>query len=357
MEAAKRRRQRELQKRQRNLEQFAKEQEKLSAVEQARLEVETFERHLQSLLSIHKEQSEAIDWEEFAASLPPPAPERKSYYELKARQQLMVLLPTQKSGLESEIEQAQSRDELLFRDEAKLYSEQKANWERLKNLSRRVLAGEHRAYTEAFLEFNPFVEMSDLGSSINFIVHSARLVECVLIINGKQAIPSEIKTLTTSGKVSVRAMPKGRFHEIYQDYLSGCVLRVAREILALLPVDIALITASADLMGSSTSPAHEQPVLSVVVPRAVSAQFNFNEVDASDAIESFQHRGDFKRSRKLDNFQVITPFTPADIAHNRIEDMSLNDLVTAVQKSREEMGARLAEISQFEVIAETNILP
>ena len=38
-------------------------------------------------------------------------------------------------------------------------------------------------------------------------------------------------------------MPKGRFHEIYQDYLCGCLLRVAREVFALFPVDTVLVTA------------------------------------------------------------------------------------------------------------------
>lgn len=38
-------------------------------------------------------------------------------------------------------------------------------------------------------------------------------------------------------KLSVKAMPKGRFHEVYQDYACGCCLRIGREVLALLPVD------------------------------------------------------------------------------------------------------------------------
>jgi hypothetical protein len=76
MEAAQRRQQRESQRRQRELEQRAKEQAKLSEIEKARLEVEACENRLEGLLSIHKEQSEVLDWEEFAASLPPPDPQR-----------------------------------------------------------------------------------------------------------------------------------------------------------------------------------------------------------------------------------------------------------------------------------------
>ena len=74
MQAAERRQEREAQKRLRDLERQAKEQAKLSAIEQARLEVETHESRLDLLLSVHKEQGPTWDWSAVAASLPPPPP-------------------------------------------------------------------------------------------------------------------------------------------------------------------------------------------------------------------------------------------------------------------------------------------
>jgi len=68
-QAAERRQQREAQKRQRELERRTKEQAKLSALEQARLEVETHENYLEVLLSVHKEQGETWDWLAIAATL------------------------------------------------------------------------------------------------------------------------------------------------------------------------------------------------------------------------------------------------------------------------------------------------
>ena len=147
------------------------------------------------------------------------------------------------------LEQARLQDEQDFQTAMQSYSEQMAEWEKLKNMARRILAGEHRAYTEALVEFNPFADISDLGSSINFTVHNAKLVECVLKVSGKQIIPAEVKTLTASEKVSVKPMPKGLFHEIYLDYLCGCVLRVAREVFALLPVDTVIGDSGGGLAG------------------------------------------------------------------------------------------------------------
>jgi hypothetical protein len=244
------------------------------------------------------------------------------------------------------IEQARLQDDYEFHRALQAYSEQIAEWEKLKNLARRILTGEHKAFTETFFELNPFAEISDLGSAIHFTVHTTKLVECVVKVNGKQAIPTEVKTLTASGKVSVKPMPKGHFHEIYQDYVCGCVLRVARELFALLPVDTVLVTASVGSPDPQTNRVTEQPVLSVAIPRAVVTRLNFGQLDPSDAMENFQHRGDFKESRKAEAFHPVTPLTPADIEQASFENLEFHELLANIQKLREQIKTEIARLSQ-----------
>ena len=346
MEAAQRRQQRDSQRRMRELERQAKEQAKLSVIEQARLEVETFQGQLEVLVSVHKEQGEVWDWKALAAALPPPSPHRNSRHEQKMKQCATVLPVQQREDLQALFEQARRQDEQEFQQATQAYSEQMMEWEKLKGLARRILAGERKAYTEALVELNPFAEMSDLGSAIHFTVHNAKLAECVLKVNGRQAIPAEVKTLTSGGKVSVKPMPKGRFHEIYQDYLCGCVLRVTREIFALLPVDALLVTAAVDSLDPRNGRTIEQPVLSVFMPRDVVARLDFDSLDSSDAMENFHHRGDFKATRKSEAFQSISPLTSADITQGSIEDMGFHDLLANIQKMRAELQTKTAELSQ-----------
>jgi hypothetical protein len=345
IQAADRRRQREAQKRLRELERQAKEQAKLSAIEQARLEVDTYENRVQLLRSVHKEQSEAWDWPAVTASLPPPPPRKHSYHEQGANQRLAVQPAEKREAARLMLEQARAQDEQDFQTAMQSHAVQMAECEKLKNLARRILAGEHKAYTEALVEFNPFVEISDLGSSINFTIHSARLVECVLKVNGRQIIPAEVKTLTASEKVSVKPMPKGLFHGIYLDYLCGCVLRLAREVFALLPVDTVLVTAAADSLDPRTGQTVEQPVLSVAMPRADVARLDFDRLDPSEAMEHFQHRAEFKASRKSEAFHPITPLAPADIPHTSTHELSLQDLLTSIQTMRGELKSKIAELN------------
>jgi hypothetical protein len=115
------------------------------------------------------------DWQAVAASLPPPRPQKNSYHEQKANQRFTVLPVGKKEAAQALLEQARFQDEQDLQAAIQSFAQQMGEWEKLKNMARRILTGEHKAYTEALVEFSPFAEISDLGSSINFTVHNAKL--------------------------------------------------------------------------------------------------------------------------------------------------------------------------------------
>ena len=279
-----------------------KEQAKLSAQEQAWLEVEAFENSMEVLLSVHKDARPQFDWMEPLSALPPHRP---------------------------------------MNSELAAYEQERAEWEKMRSLAKRVLAGEEKAYGEALRELSAFGELSTLGSSIAFRVHHPKLVECELKVNGRDAIPAEVKSLTAAEKLSVKAMPKARFHEVYQDYVCGCVLRVARETLALLPVDSVIVTALVSVVQASTGTVRDTPVLSVAFPRQALDQLDFARLDPSDSMENFTHRGDVLASRKSDEFVAIVPLKPEDIAGDQPAQLNLTDVLNRVRDMRDKISARL----------------
>lgn len=95
------------------------------------------------------------------------------------------------------------------------------------------------------------------------IVHEGGVLEAKLAIHGSHAIPSEIKSLLKSGKLSTKAMPGGRFNELHQDYVCSCALRIGRELLAILPDELVIVTAMDNVLNSSTGHMEDQPILSV----------------------------------------------------------------------------------------------
>lgn len=328
-------------KRQRELEKQAKERAKLDAVEQARLEVAEFENRIEVLLSLHKECAEPTDWLAASLELPPAPPSRTRHHELRACQAMAVLPPLGRVGWEERIEAARLQDEHAFEATLQNHRQAHATWQKRVTLARRVRAGDPAAYAEAVNELSPLAEISHLGSSTEFSVHSSRLIECNLALNSSAVVPAETKTLTASQKVSVKTMPTARFHEIYQDYLCSCMLRVARELFALLPIDLLIVTARTAVLDTRTGHNGEHPVLSAAIPRDGLNGLNFDRIDPSDTIDSFPHRGDFKASRKAGAFLPIAPLGPADVSPASDSSLGLVEMLKRAVSLRAELAAEL----------------
>ena len=97
-------------------------------------------------------------------------------------------------------------------------------------------------------------------------------------------------------------MPKGAFYELYQDYICSCVIRVARESFALLPVQVALVHAMGNVLNTETGYMEEQPILSVSIPRETLDGLNLETIDPSDSMRNFVRNMDFK---KTSGFKVV----------------------------------------------------
>jgi hypothetical protein len=339
---AEKRRQRQEQKRLRDLERRAKEQARLSALEQARLEVELYESQLEVLLSVHKEQGEPPDWRAIAASLPPSEPRRQRHRELRGRQNEILAsvgLPSFAQPVRVGAAEGRLQDEREFQEASQTYLAVKAEWEEDVALAGRILAGDQAAFLEALTESPVLPDISAVWANARFSIHDTRLVDCAIKVKGTEVIPREAKALSASGKLSVKAMPKGRLHEIFQDYVCGCVLRVAREVLGLLPVEAVLVTASVDVLDTATGHVTERPVLSMAASRVALNGVDLDHADPSDAMDSFIHRGDVKASRKTGAFAAIEPLTADDVPHPSMVAATLSETLARGRCVREELVA------------------
>lgn len=363
-EAAQRREERVAQKRRRELERLLKEHAKLNALQQARLEVETHENAIDVLLSVHKEQSPPLAWVKLSAALPPHKPPRLARHEIAAQlQDLRSSIhpinsheaPEQQARLiEERYREARVLDDKEHETALAAYAQEVDECQNLRSLAQRVLAGEESAFTEAFSALSPFDEIESLGASIRMMVHDRKTIACELKVNGREVVPSEAKTLTSTGKLAVKAMPKVRSHEIYQDHVCACALRLAREIFALLPVETVVVTAVIDGVDSRTGNPAEIPILSIETRHADLQALDFTRLDPSDAVAGLIHRGDVKASRKTGEFIPVIPLTAADVSSYRPQGMALDSLVACVRELRSEIGV-LLKSCVVERVVESNI--
>ncbi len=336
-EAEQRRKERTDARIQKELGRLHKDQEKLSAIEQTRLEVKAHEIELNLLLSVHKECRDAVDWLALASKLPPHKPSRLSRNELAA---LLNNVVTSNEVL-TEANMLDMREHAIALD---IHQKKLEQWEKFRSLAQKILTGDTSIYSEAITEFCELEGIANIGSEINMTIHGTKLIVCVLNVNGVDIIPSEVKSLTAAGKLSIKGMPKGKFHEIYQDYVCGSVLRVAREMLAVLPVETVIVTATVNRVRSGTGIEIECPVLSIAAPRLLMESLAFENLDPSDALDNFLHRGDVKASRKSGEFLPIVPLVPSDLHSAHYDSRKLADLSSIIQDLRREIGAIMAKM-------------
>ena len=318
-----RRAEREAQRRQRELERQRKHFDKMQELEAAAYEVEVFDNHLAVLTSVHVDCSPSWDWNRIREAPAPVAPTLSSTGEDQARRTLRQFKPgvldrilgraeKKRAALEAQIPEARQTDAARHRKASEAHAEATAAWSEATDLAKRIIEGEPEAYVQAIDDAEPFAEIEGLGSSIRIEVHSSVLVTAAISVQGDTVVPREAKSLLQSGKLSVKQMPKGRFFELYQDYVCGAALRVGRELLALLPIDMVVCHVSTEMLNSSTGHLEDSPILSVALPRGTIDRLNFSSVDPSDALANFVHHMAFK---KTTGFAAVQPIDPSSFGH------------------------------------------
>lgn len=291
----------------RRQELLALQQQHMEALERARYEVELYENHIEVITSVHKECSEPVDWESIQTTPPPFNLGEIGPNEAQAIQKLNDYKPTW-------------RDKLFERVEAKIYALQKEveyarkqdeheyqEWEKEVNLAKRILQGDISAYMEAIQELSPFADIQELGSNLNFSTDSPEYMEVTVHVHSEDVIPKEVKSLTKTGKLSTKAMPKTKFYELYQDYVCGCVLRIARELFAILPIQTVYVHANGEVLNTSTGHLEEVTILSVKIPRATLEELKFDSIDCSDAMANFVHNMKFRKTKGFEAVEKIIP--------------------------------------------------
>mgnify|MGYP003601152392 CR=1 FL=1 len=324
MQASARKSERNSQRRQRELEKRQALFSKMEALEQAAYEVDVYDNQIEVLLSVHKECGDEIDWSSFINRAEPVQPQLADNFEVEAKQIELAYRPNffarvfkqeskQRQRLVDAVEIARRKDKDHFVQLSRDWHSEHRDWQEEYSLATRIIAGEHQAKIDAIKLIAPFSDISHLGTSIIFSIGSTGIIEATLSVHGSSVIPTEVKSLLQSGKLSTKKMAVGKYNELLQDYVCSCVMRVGRELLALLPDKIVVVTAVDALLNSATGHVEELPVLSVVFSRQTMKRLNLDSLDPSDAMKNFIHNMAFKKTTGFSPvLRVEAPPVPID---------------------------------------------
>lgn len=293
---------RQLKEQQKEQARRAAEAEKAAAA----AEVDTFERQLAALTSAHKIRPKFYNWHAQCFSLPPHPPAFYAKHHLREVAET-ILVTRQYDGLEERLGVAWTKDEQAYYQSYGAYEEHYGRWARLKLVAQQLYSGDANALLDAHAELE--VQGGNAAGSSELVLQpcdTQRLYVAVRV-QARGIIPEEVKTLTQAGKVSVKAMPRNRAREIYEDHVCSRCLAVARRLFGILPVTEVIVTAYAPSVSTVSGNETDVPVVSAHFTKEGFAALNFDELDPSDALQAFRHVGDVRASRRGEDFTPILP--------------------------------------------------
>lgn len=317
IQAAGRQAQREADRRQREYERQQKQLAKMAELDRAAAEVAMFDDYVRALETIHATEVAEVEWEAIARSDEPATPTLSNDNERAAMQALDTFKPKRLESkkrqvarlqdLEQAVSAGAEEDRIGYGDALAQHARDVEEWRSSRALAEGVLAGDVNALAEASKQIEGMAGGEYLRYVELEISDESPPAARVGVSPIADIVPAEQKSLLQSGKLSVKQMPKGRYNEIYQDYVCGSSLLVANTVLGMLPVPELIVTAHTEMLNTATGHIEETPVLSMFVPRATVARLNLSLVDASDAMSNFSHNMKFMKTKGFQPVESVSP--------------------------------------------------
>lgn len=159
-----------------------------------------------------------------------------------------------------------------------------------------VLNGDIDSYYKVIAEVGPFDDLLEYGSGFEVGTDDPRMLEVEFQVKSDEIIPTEYPDMKASGELVMKEFSKSAYYELVQDYVSSTMLRVARDAFALLPIQTVIIHAVDKVLNPATGNDEEVTICSVKIKRDALATLNFERIDPSECLESFESNVKFRKT-------------------------------------------------------------
>ena len=166
----------------------------------------------------------------------------------------------------------------------------------LQPFAQSVIAGDIDSYFKVISEVGPFDDLLEYGSGFEVGTDDPKKLEIEFQVKSDDIIPTQYPDMKASGEIVMKDFTKSAYYELVQDYVSSTMLRVARDTFALLPVQQVIIHAVDKVLNPATGNDEEVTICSVRLKRDALATLNFERIDPSDCLESFESNVKFKKT-------------------------------------------------------------
>ncbi|HHY13633.1 MAG TPA: DUF4236 domain-containing protein [Thermoanaerobacterales bacterium] len=260
-------------------------------------EVKEFDNIINYIISFHKDCDYNYNWELICKEPQPFRIGEMGPNEMIAQNNLDNYRPSligkifkaldkkQIKELEREVEDAIKKDEILYKE-----------WDNKKKISQDIIGKRPTAYMELLEKIQFCDELAGFIDTLDIIASE----ETVLIeynINIDEIIPTHYKTLTKTGRLSIRKYNKTNYYSIVKRYVPSIALRIARNTFGILPVSTVVINTQTKILDTQIGQMNDITILSIEIDRSKISGLNFDLIDPFAALDNFEHNVRFLKTR------------------------------------------------------------
>lgn len=280
-----------------------KEKQKQLELEHAKAVVEEYESKIDAITTIHRDCAEVILWDAIKQIPAPFEKDSQGPREIVARQKADTYKPgffaKRIKAFDSAANGSLEKNILCAIDEDRKEYEE---WETLNAMATGIYDKDLDVMLEIIGKMDVFDDLIEYGSGFEVGLLDAKTAEVEFDIMADTVVPKEEASLTATGKLSQKKLSVSKRLDIMQDYVCSCVLRIARDLFAILPLEAVLIHAKDTFLDTSLGNDIKQDILSVLITRDKVEKMNFDLIDPSDSMKNFECNMRFLKTK---GFQPI----------------------------------------------------
>lgn len=291
-------------------------EEKARDLQHARTMAEKHEEYLKTLVSYHLFAPNVINWNAIVQARMPNKPSFLKTKEVQARcarddfkPGFFVRLLRQERKkirkLDDAITRAISEDYAMYQSSIEKWHNATAKLKKMKSLAEGVLKNDNKSKISALKSRGVLNSIREVEVHTVFeVIEGTGLVHATINISDDSIIPRKANSLLASGKLSKRKIPLSLLHSTYQDHVCSLSLRAAKEVAVTIFDNHFIVTMEVDRIDSKSGHVRPMAILSTKYERNTLDSLNFHQLDPSDAMENFDHKMDFLKTK---GFREINP--------------------------------------------------
>lgn len=268
-------------------------------------EVQEFNEDLQILMNLHQEidYENNLDWQRILEEEPPFEKGKMGPHEILAIDEIKkdqkglfnkILNFGKKNHFNERIQaEAKEKDLLLYKA-----------YENLQILARKINVGKKEEFLDVLKELKISDLLSGYVDAMEFSYTDEDSLKVDMVVSVDDFIPKSYKTLTPTGKLSLKTYTKTDYYEVSSQFISGIILKTVRNLFQLLPIADVFINFIASENDELSQRKEEKLIYSGYFSREQVENMSDFDKNPFDLIISFPHEVKFVKTR---GFKPIEP--------------------------------------------------